>query len=173
MLDDLGHSWVYVARIRDLEHAGDDLTHQIMNLLSTTFVTPLDRKDIHALASSLDDVLDAEWGLADLLRLLSIQEPLPQFSQLVGVLGSAVTSVAAAVRDLRHLRGLEHTIADVKRAEREGDWVYRRGVAALYAGGFDALQVLMWKALLHGAETAIDHCEDIANTLESVALKHA
>ncbi len=173
MITDLGNAEGYGDRIRDLEHDGDDLTHQILNLLNTTFVVPIDRKDIHALASSLDDVLDSEEALADLLVLLQIREPLPQFLQLVDVLRRTATSVAFAVRDLRHFQGLEKAIAEIKRNEREGDWVYRRGVATLYSGDFRPLEVIMWKDLLREAEAAVDRCEDIANTLESVALKFA
>ncbi len=173
MLSDLPQAERHAERIRDLEHEGDDLTHQILKLLNTTFVTPLDRKDIHTLASYLDDVLDSAEALADLLLLLRITESLPQFVQLVDVLQRATLSVATAVRDLRHLRGLGKAIADIKRQEREGDWVYRRGVAALYSGDFDAMEVIMWKDLLEEAEAAVDRCEDIANTLESVMLKFA
>ncbi len=173
MLTDLPNAEGYARRIRDLEHAGDDITHQIMNLLNTTFVTPIDRKDIHGLASSLDDVLDSEEALADLLELLQIREPLPQFIQLVDVLQRAATAVAVAVRDLRHLRGVGPAIAEIKRHEHEGDWVYRRGVAALYSGDYQAMEVIMWKDLLHEVEGAVDRCEDIANTVESVMLKFA
>ena len=173
MLNDLPNAERYSGRIRELEHHGDDLTHQIVNLLNTTFVVPFDRKDIHTLASSLDDVLDAEEALADLLVLLRVHEPLPQFVLLVDVLRRVSTSVAVAVRDLRHFRGLERAIGEVKRLEHEGDWVYRRGVAALYSGDYRPLEVLMWKDLLHEVEGAVDRCEDIANTLESVVLKFA
>jgi len=89
------------------------------------------------------------------------------------VLQRAAISAALAVRDLRALAGVEAACADVKRAEREGDWIYRRGVAVLYSGDFGAIEVLMWKDLLDGAEGAIDRCEDIANVIESVALKFA
>jgi uncharacterized protein len=173
LLEDLGDAERHALRIRDIEHEGDDLTHQIVALLNTTFVTPFDRSDIHSLASSLDDVLDSVEGIADLLVLLRIEKPLPQFGQQVEVLQHAVTWVGVAVRDLRGLHGVESACAEIKRAEREGDWVYRRGVAELYAGDYGAMQVLMWKDLLEQAEVAVDRCEDIANTLESVALKYA
>lgn len=173
MLSDLGNAERHAQRIRDLEHDGDDLTHQIMKLLNTTFVTPFDRKDIHTLASSLDDVLDSAEALADLLVLLRIEDPLPQFVLLVDVLRRATVSVAVAVRDLRGLRGLHDAVAEIKRQEHEGDWVYRHGVAALYSGDYEAMEVIMWKDLLREAEGAVDRCEDIANTLESVVLKFA
>ena len=173
MLNDLPNAERYAGRIRDLEHHGDDLTHQILNLLNTTFVVPFDRKDIHTLASSLDDVLDAEEALADLLVLLRVHEPLPQFVLLVDVLRRVSTSVAVAVRDLRHFRGLE-------RADQRGEAPGARGGLGVSArcgrvvlGDYRPLEVLMWKDLLHEVEGAVDRCEDIANTLESVVLKFA
>jgi predicted phosphate transport protein (TIGR00153 family) len=173
MVDDIPRAEVHARRIRDLEHEGDDLTHQIMNLLNTSFVVPLDRKDIHSLASSLDDVLDAEEALADLLVLLRLERPLPAFCRLVEVLRRAATATANAVHDLRGFHGVVQACAEVKREEHEGDWVYRRGVATLYAGDFRAMEVLMWKDLLDQTEAAIDRCEDIANVLESTVLKYA
>jgi uncharacterized protein len=173
LLDDLPNAERHAQRIRDLEHEGDDLTHQIIALVNTTFVTPFDRKDMHRLASCLDDVIDAVEGLADLLVLLRITKPLPQFAQQIEVLHRAMTAVSIAVRDLRSLHPLEEVLAEIKRAEREGDWVYRRGVAELYSGDYEPMQVLMWKDLLHHGETALDTCEDIANTIESVLLKFA
>ncbi|CAN5676022.1 DUF47 family protein [soil metagenome] len=173
LLSDLGRADHHAERIRKIEEGGDELTHQILELLNTTFVTPIDRKDIHTLASSIDDVLDSTEGLADLLSLLPIREPMPQFLQQIEVLRRAATSAAVAVHDLRALSGVEAACAEVKRAEREGDWVYRRGVAVLYSGDFGAMEVLMWKDLIDGAEDAIDQCEDIANIVESVALKFA
>ncbi len=173
LLDDLPNAERHAQRIRDLEHEGDDLTHQIIALVNTTFVTPFDRKDMHRLASSLDDVIDCVEGLADLLVLLRIAKPLPQFVQQIEVLRRATTAVAQAVRELRSLHPLEAVLTEIKRAEREGDWVYRRGVAELYSGDYEPMQVLMWKDLLHQGETALDKCEDIANTVESVLLKFA
>jgi uncharacterized protein Yka (UPF0111/DUF47 family) len=173
LLDDLPNAERHAQRIRDLEHEGDDLTHQIIALVNTTFVTPFDRKDMHRLASCLDDVIDCVEGLADLLVLLRIAKPLPQFVQQIEVLRRATTAVSQAVRELRSLHPLEAVLTEIKRAEREGDWVYRRGVAELYSGDYEPMQVLMWKDLLHQGETALDKCEDIANTIESVLLKFA
>jgi uncharacterized protein Yka (UPF0111/DUF47 family) len=173
LLADLPNAGHHAERIRTLEEGADELTHQIIAMVNRTFVTPFDRNDIHALASAIDDVVDSAEGLADLLALLPLTTPLPQFVQQIDVLQRASTSVALAVRDLRALAGVEAACAEVKRAEREGDWVYRRGVAVLYSGDFGAMEVLMWKDLLDGAEDAVDRCEDIANVVESVALKFA
>jgi predicted phosphate transport protein (TIGR00153 family) len=173
LIDDLPGAARHADRITNLEHAGDETTHEILALLQQTFVTPIDRHDIHHLASSLDDILDAVEGVADMLLLYRIQEPIPQFRQQAEVLDRAVRAVSQAVRRLRSFRGLERNTAEIKRQEREGDWVYRRGVAAIYSGDFRAMEVLAWKDILHQTEQAIDRCEDIANTIESVMLKHA
>ncbi|MBI3647232.1 MAG: DUF47 domain-containing protein [Actinobacteria bacterium] len=173
LLDDLPNAARHAARITDIEHVGDDLTHEILALLHTTFVVPIDRHDIVHLASSLDDILDAVEAVADLLVLHGILEPIPQFRQQVAVLARATQAVGAAIRDLRTYHRIERATADIKRQEREGDWVYRRAVAALYSGDYKAMDVLRWKDLLAQTEAAIDRCEDIANTIESVALKHA
>lgn len=161
------------ARIAELEQEGDDLTHEILSLLNRTFVTPIDRHDIHALASSLDDVLDLVDNVAALLILHGVTEPLPQFRQQVEILVVATEAVESAVHSLRAPHNLGRPWEAIMRAERDGDHVYRRGVASLYSGDFKAMDVLRWKDLLRRMETAIDRCEDIANTVESIALKHA
>jgi predicted phosphate transport protein (TIGR00153 family) len=173
LVDDLPNAGAHADKIVDLEHAGDELTHQIIAKLNTTFVVPIDRGDIHRLASHLDDVLDATEAVSDLLVLLHMDEPLPQFRQQVDVLVHASTSARRAVRLLRTPARARAAIADVKRDEREADWVYRRAVAELFSGDYAAMDVLKWKDLLRQVEAAIDRCEDIANDIESVAAKFA
>ncbi len=160
-------------RIEQLEHDGDDLTHRIIALLNTTFVVPIDRHDILHLASSLDDVLDAVEGVADLLILHHVEEPIPHLAQQADVLLQATQAVSRAMRALRSPSTADHVWADITRLEREGDRVYRRSVADLYSGDYRAMDVLKWKDILAQMEAAIDRCEDIANTIESVVLKHA
>lgn len=173
LVDDLPNSAVHGTTIQDLEHKGDDLTHEIMGLLNTTFVVPIDRSDIYHLASYLDDVLDHIEAVGDLLVLHGLLEVIPQFRQQVVTLVSASGLVRQAVRGLRHLQTVEHSVGLIKLQEREGDWVYRRAVAALYSGDYKAMDVLKWKDLLRETEDAIDRCEGIGNILESVALKFA
>jgi uncharacterized protein len=173
MVSDLGRAEEGSRQLKDLEHAGDDLTHRILALLNTTFVTPVDRHDIHLLASSLDDVLDAIEGVADLLVLHRIEEPLGPFPLQVDVLVQATEAVAASVRNLRSPQASDRSWNEIIRREREGDHVYRRAVADLYSGDYRAMDVLKWKDILAQIEQAIDRCEDIANTIESVVLKHA
>ncbi len=175
LLSDFGNAEARNARIQELEHAGDDVTHKIIALLNTTFVTPVDRHDIHGLASSLDDVLDSVEAVADLLVLYRIEEPLPQFRQQAAVLVGATESVARAVRGLRSLASVDtaRAMKEIIRFERDGDHVYRHAVAALYSGDYKAMDVLKWKDLLEQLESAIDRCEDIANTVEAIVVKHA
>ena len=173
LVDDMPNAAVHAAHIRERETAGDDLTHRIVALLNTTFVVPMDRHDIHHLASAIDDVLDYQEGVGDLIELLGITEPFPSFRTQVEVLARAAGAVVRALSDLRDLRGVPGDVAAIKRAEREGDWVYRRAVAELYTGEYKALEVIMWKDLLHQVEAAIDRCEDVANQIESVVAKFA
>ena len=173
LIDDLPHATERNERIQDLEHAGDDLTHQILGSLNTTFVTPFDRHDIHHLASSLDDVLDSAEAVADLLTLMRIEEPIRELRQQADVLVKITTAVCELVRGLRTLTGVDRHWADITRLEREGDRVYRHAVADLYSGDYRAMDVLKWKGILHEMEAAIDRCEDIGNTVESIALKQA
>jgi predicted phosphate transport protein (TIGR00153 family) len=173
LVGDLPAAEAHATRIQELEHAGDDLTHEIMATLNVTFVTPFDRADIHRLASLLDDVLDAQEAVADLLVLHGMVAPMTQFREQVDVLVRASEAVRTAVASLRSFRGTEDACAEVRRLEREGDWVYRRAVALLYSGEHRAMDVLIWKDLLKAIEGAVDRCEDIANTIESTKLKWA
>jgi Phosphate transport regulator (distant homolog of PhoU) len=160
-------------RIRELEHEGDDLTHRIMATLNTTFVTPFDRQDIHKLASTLDDVLDAVEAVSDLLVLHRVEEPFPAVRQQASVLVQITKAVAREIRHLRTLSSVERDWSDINRLEREGDHVYRRATADLFSGDHPAIEVLKWKDIVDQVEEAIDRCQSISNTMESIALKYA
>jgi predicted phosphate transport protein (TIGR00153 family) len=160
-------------RIRDLEHEGDDLTHRIMATLNTTFVTPFDRQDIHRLASTLDDVLDAIEAVSDLLVLHRVDVPLPALRQQADVLVQITKAVAREVRHLRTLSSVERDWNDINRLEREGDRIYRRATVDLFSGEHPAIEVLKWKDIVDQVEDAIDRCQHISNTMESIALKYA
>jgi predicted phosphate transport protein (TIGR00153 family) len=173
LIDDLPHGEERYRRIQDLEHAGDDLTHRMMALLATTFVTPVDRQDIHRLASWLDDVLDSMEAVSDLLVLHAVNEPIPHLRQQVDVLVRATRAVVRVVGGLRSYGAAGRDWAEITRLEREGDRIYRRAVAALFSGDHRPMEVLKWKDLLGEMEAAIDRCEDIADAVESIVLKHA
>jgi hypothetical protein len=173
LASDLPNGGEHRERVETLEHTGDEITHRIMSLLNTTFVTPVDRQDIHELASSLDDVLDAAHAVAELLVLHKIQEPLSQFRQQCRILVDASEAVCRAIGGLRSLASTDHALVDVARLERDGDHVFRRGVAELYSGDYRAMDVLKWRDILEQVEWAIDRCEDVANTVESILVKFA
>jgi predicted phosphate transport protein (TIGR00153 family) len=161
------------AEIRQREHEGDEITHQVMRALNTTFVTPFDREDIYKLATGVDDILDGIEAVADMLVLHRIEEPLPEMRQQADVLARATDQTYQAMTGLRSLSGLDPYWVEINRLENEGDRVYRKTVARLFSGDYKAMDVLKWKDLVDQLEAAIDDCEDVANTLESIVLKHA
>jgi predicted phosphate transport protein (TIGR00153 family) len=161
------------AEIRQREHEGDEITHEIMRALNTTFVTPFDREDIHRLASGIDDILDGMEAVADMLVLHHIEQILPEMKQQADVLARAADQTYQAMSQLRGFSGLDRYWVEINRLENEGDRVYRKTVAHLFSGEFKAMEVLKWKDLVDQLEAAIDGCEDVANTLESIVLKHA
>ena len=169
---DLSGAEAKAGRIKGLEHEGDELTHQILALLNTTFVTPFDREDIYRLASTLDDILDAVEAVSDMLVLHRVDETLPELHQQATVLVRATEAMQLALARLRSLTDLNGHLVEINRLENEGDRVYRKTVAHLYSGDFKAMDVLKWKDLVDQMEEAIDGCEDIANVIESIALKH-
>jgi uncharacterized protein len=173
LIDALPEAAAHLMRIRDLEHEGDDLTHRIMATLNITFVTPFDRQDIHKLASTLDDVLDAIEAVSDLLVLHRVEVPLPALRQQAGVLVQITKAVAKEIRHLRTLSSVERDWSHINRLEREGDRVYRRATADLFSGDHPAIEVLKWKDIVDQVEDAIDRCQHISNTMESIALKYA
>lgn len=154
-----------------IEHEGDELTHEIIKRLNTTFITPFDREDIHKLASSLDDVLDHIEAAAEYLRLHKIIQPLPQMISLAEILASAAAKGAEAMPLLKNMKGLDGFWVEINRLENEGDHIYRQTIADLFSGEFEALEVLKWKHIIEEIEQAIDRVEDVANTLEAIVLK--
>jgi predicted phosphate transport protein (TIGR00153 family) len=170
---DLGQGESITSRLRDLEHAADDVTHRTIETLNTSFVTPFDREDIHGLVTRLDDVVDAEEAVADLLVLHRVTEVLPELRQQADVLVRATEAVGNAIHRLRTLHDLNGFLVEINRLENEGDRIYRKAVARLYSGEYKAMDVLKWRDVLDQMEAAIDACEDISNTIESIALKRA
>ena len=158
-------------RVVDTEHEGDEITHQVMRRLNTTFITPFDREDIHRLASTLDDVLDYIEAAAEYLQLHRIDQPLPQMIKMADTLATAAGITAKAMPGLRKMKGLDEYWVEINRLENEGDRSYRRTIAELFSGDYKAMDVLKWKDIIEEIETAIDKLEDVANTCESIVLK--
>jgi hypothetical protein len=164
-----------VHRIQDREHEGDQITHTIIQRLNTTFVTPMDREDIYALATALDDVLDAIESVSDLLLLHRIEQPLPQMKAQVDVLLRAAQQAEEAIGLLPKMdrERLEPYWIEINSLENEGDQLYRHAVAELFSGDHRAMDVLRWKEVIEDLEEALDGLENVANTIESIVLKHA
>lgn len=160
-------------RVLDIEHEGDEITHEIIRRLNTTFVTPFDREDIHHLASNLDDVLDHIEAAAEYLQLYRIDQPLPQMVSIAGILAEAAGKTAQAMPKMRKMKDLEEYWVEINRLENEGDRAYRRTIAELFSGDFKAMDVLKYKEIIEEVEHGIDRLEDVANTIESIYLKHS
>ncbi len=172
LVEDLAGAGPSRDRIVALEHAGDELTHEIMARVNTTFVTPLDREDIYSLASTLDDIIDSIQAVADLLVLHHITEPLPGLRLHADALVRATEAVCHAVGELETREDMAQYWSEIVRIEKEGDRIYRRAVADLFSGEYKAMDVLKWKDIVGEMESALDRCEDIANLMESIALRY-
>ncbi len=161
--------------IQDLEHDNDDLTHEVMQELAKTFLTPIDREDIHALASGLDDVLDLTWAAADRVVLFHVPASRPGALALARSLKQNTETVHRAVQELRKKQyaALKKTCIDINSLENEADRLFREAIGKLFDDEKDPILLIKWKAILEHIELATDKCEDVANTLESVVLKHA
>jgi predicted phosphate transport protein (TIGR00153 family) len=162
-----------VGKVLDIEHQGDEITHEIVRRLNTTFVTPFDREDIHHLASGLDDVLDHIEAAAEYLQLHQIETPITQMITLAKTLDEAARKTAEAMPRMRKMKDLDEYWVEINRLENEGDRTFRRSVAELFSGDYKAMDVLKFKEIIEQIEQAIDRLEDVANTVESIYLKHS
>ena len=160
-------------RMRDIEHANDEVTHEVMRRLNSTFVTPFDREDIYRLASELDDVVDHLEAAADLILLYEIDELPATTREVVEVLVKAAHATADAMPRLQGMKDLAQYWIEVNRLENEADQLYRRTVATLFNGQYDALTAIKLKDLADQVEAAADGLEDVADTVETIALKES
>jgi predicted phosphate transport protein (TIGR00153 family) len=162
-----------VAAIKVVEHEADDLTHDVIARIDTSFVTPFDREDIHELASQLDNVIDLLDGTARRAAMFHITEAREPAQRLASVLIRAATSIEGAVQGIKQPKVVIRRGREIKQLEEEGDAIYHEAVGGLFAGTPDPLEVIKWKELYDTLERAIDECEDVGNVLESIALKNA
>ena len=163
-----------VQQIRDLEHAGDALTHEMVRRLNTTFVTPIDREDIYALANRLDDVLDLIDAVADRLALYKIKVPTDGCIAMAKIIVKTAEATDRAVHCLRTLPPLYHKHAiEVNRLENEADRLLRDELASLFEGNTDPIEIIKWKELYETMESVTDRCEDVVNVIEGITLKMA
>ena len=163
-------------KIKDLEHAGDKLTHDTMTKLNQTFITPIDREDIHKLITRMDDVVDLIDTAVGRMTLYKIRTVTPQATQIAQVLVSATAILADLLPTLRNLAksaDIFRMCIDVHTQENEGDRITQEALASLFESGWDAALMIKWKDVYEALENATDRCEDVANIVEGIALKNA
>jgi uncharacterized protein len=160
------------AAIKELEHAGDVLTHEVIRRINTTFVTPFDREDVYALASRLDDVLDLIEAAADRLVLYRIKAPTSGARALAEVIVKAADATQAAVGCLRPSSAAYHVhCVETNRLENEADRLLKELIAGLFADVSDPIEVIKWKEIYETLEEVTDRCEDVVNVIEGIMLK--
>ena len=155
------------------EQDGDRITHDIIQRLNQTFVTPIDREDIHELSSALDDVVDYTEEVADYLGLYKIEAPMTQAQDLAKVLHAAARQIAEAMPRLRGFKDISHYTVEINRLENDGDRITREAIASLFDTGIDPMVVIRWKDIFERLEDAIDSTEHVANILEGIVIKNS
>jgi uncharacterized protein len=160
-------------RMRDAEHAADETTHMIVRRVNTTFVTPFDREDIYALASSLDDVMDFMEEAVDLILLYQVVKLPKELANQVDVIQRCAELTAASMPRLREMADLEEYWIEINRLENLGDKSYRRILAKLFSGKYEALEVMKLKDIVDSLEAAIDAFERVANIVEQLVVKES
>ena len=165
-----------VNKMKDLEHEGDSITHKIFAELNSTFVTPFDREDIHVLAAALDDVMDYMDGSSGRFVLYKVRECPKEMGKLIDVLYDSIVELQKGVsllRDLRKADELQKILEKVNEYENDADSIFEQAIAALFENEKDPVYIIKLKEIYVGLETATDKCEDAANVLEAILIKHA
>ena len=165
--------WDKADEIKEVEHKCDFITHEIIQRLHRTFVTPLDREDIHSLARSLDDVMDAIDATAAIVRLYQIDRVRPDAQELARIIVESTRQVVKAMKALDRRKGVAEPAVEINRLENEADRAHQNAVRRLFEQERDPIAIMKWKEILDFLEEATDRCEDVANVLEGVVVKHA
>jgi hypothetical protein len=165
--------WDKADEIKEVEHKCDFLAHEIIQRLHSTFITPLDREDIHTLARTLDDVMDAIDASAWVVRLYQIERVRPGARELAQLVSNSVDQVVLAMRALERRKGITALAIEINRLENEADRAHQTAVRRLFEDERDPLLIMKWKEIFDFLEEATDRCEDVANVVEGVVVKHA
>ena len=177
LLEDMLREWPdhrnLAREILICEQEGDRITHDIIRRLNETFVTPIDREDVYALAGSLDDIVDYTEEVADYLGLYNIEAPMEQSQQLARVLHQSARQISEAMPRLRGFKDISHYTVEINRLENDGDRLTREAIASLFENGIDPMVVIRWKDLFERLEAAIDSTERVANILEGIVIKNS
>ncbi len=173
MLGDGNDREAIALRMREAEHAADETTHSIIRRVNSTFVTPFDREDIYALASGLDDVMDFMEEAVDLVLLYEVERLPKELAKQVEVIQRCAELTAQAMPRLKAMKDLEEYWIEINRLENSGDKSYRRILAKLFSGSYEALEVLKLKDIVDSLESAVDGFERVANIVEQIAVKES
>jgi predicted phosphate transport protein (TIGR00153 family) len=163
-------------RLRELEHTGDSITHEISALLHKTFVTPIEREDIALLAERMDDVVDHVEEASMTMRIYQVAGPTARSKELADVVRLMTVKVEQAIaklREQRHLRDILPIAVELNRLENVGDDLFRKAMAELFRDEVNGTEIIKWREIYDQLEQATDRCEDVANVLEGIVLKHA
>ena len=160
-------------QIKRLEHECDEISHEILRDIDRTFITPIDREDIHQLAVRLDDIIDLIDGTIRRVTLFKIEQPTELSRRLSAIIVKSTAEVVDAVGELRKQKGVVEHCIRIKQFENEGDVAYHEAVASLFTGKVEPLEVIKWKDIYDNLERTIDQCTAVAQMLESVVLKHS
>lgn len=175
-LEDLARNYEHVQEkarhIKVLESQSDHITHDIIDKLNRTFITPFDREDIHALASALDDVLDNIEGVASRLALFEIPSVTPEVVQLTSIIEQACIAMQQAVAHMRDFTKINEYLIQINHLENEADIISRNATAALFRNAADFRELIKWKEIYGRLEATTDDCEDVANILEGIVVKN-
>jgi predicted phosphate transport protein (TIGR00153 family) len=163
-----------VARIKQLEHQGDQIAHQTYDLLNRTWITPIDRQDIHVLVASLDDVLDFIDAAAARLMLYKVAGPTPELKAATSLIVQSTEAVQRAIAllgDLKNTKQILDACVEINRLENEADTVNRIAIGKLFETSTDPIHIMKWKEIYEYVEEATDRCEDVANVIETIVMK--
>src|SRR6266496_570671 len=173
MLADKDHNYQeYSQRIKGLEHACDELTHSISTKLNKSFITPFDREDIYTMSSALDDIVDLIDDAARAIIIFDVHEIKGYAREFSVVIERMADQLTAIVATLKRPKNVTQRLVEIHRLENEGDDIYHAAIAELFHDSHDALTVLKWKEIYEKLEAAVDRCENVANIIESVIIKH-
>ncbi len=162
----------YAKRIKGLEHACDELTHTISTKLNKSFITPFDREDIYLMSSALDDIVDLIDDAATAIIIFDVREVKEYAQDLADVIERMAVQLKEIVSTLKNPKGITQRLVEIHRLENEGDDTYHAAIRELFQDENDTLTVLKWKDIYEKLEAAIDRCENVANIIESVIIKH-
>lgn len=173
MAENFDHIEAKAHRIKEIESDGDTITHDLIDSLNRSFITPFDREDIHALASSLDDVLDNIEGVASRFALFKVRELTPETRELIRIIEQACIAIHEAVRCLRDRKEIRKYLVEINKLENDADLISRDMTAKLFENAADFRELIKWKELYGRLEATTDDCEDVANIIEGIFVKNA